>query len=141
MLSVICFAAEHVVDCHNNNGKQNFIQDVTFIILCFFAGINIWRGIWNLLYSYVDENKQIFLIINGVSWIMLMIFNCVNSLVAKGVFKDNQESGTSCVKLQIQYFYKILKSEETDKNIIHGVNTNDVCIVTSWRVNEAFSEY
>lgn len=61
-----------------------------------------------LLELYINYNKEVLLIVHGVTWKLLMVLNCIDSLTGKGVLTDAAEQGKECVKLPVDYFKKLL---------------------------------
>lgn len=81
---------------------------------------------------FTGNNKEILFVLNGVSWKVLMLLNCVNSLSGRGIFIDAEESGRTCVELPIHYFQKLLKFHEnkTDEKSYKADEKSDVVVST-----------
>lgn len=127
-LSIICFATEHVVGClcENNNDSRIYIHDA-FIMICLFATICVWRGLWVLLEFHLGESNSWLLILNIASCKLLIMFNCLSSIAGRGVLRDAERTGRMCVKIPIQYFQKILVPNTSDSR---DVKSNDISVAT-----------
>lgn len=80
-----------------------------------------------LLEMNVNYNKEVLLILHGVSWKLLMVLNCIDTLSGKGLFRDAVEKGNKCVKLPIDYFKKLLV---TNIAVVKNDSKLDDCIST-----------
>lgn len=129
-LSLICFASEHAVgwSCENNNENRIYMHDA-FMVICLFASINIWRGFWLLLDFHFGDSKAALALMNGISWKLLMVMNCLNSLAGKGISKDAEEKGLKCVKLPFRFFEKVSIYNPTTSDT-HDAKFIDVCVAT-----------
>lgn len=82
-----------------------------------------------LLDIYFRKSILSLSIMNGVAWILLTVFNCLNSLSGKGILKDAEECGRKCIKLPIQYFQKVVVYNPTTSDT-HDAKFIDVCVAT-----------
>lgn len=71
---------------------------------------------------YIGNNQQIIILLNGISWKLLMLLNCSESLSGRGIFKDDEELGRNFVELPIQYFQKVLKVNEINVRDEKAIN-------------------
>lgn len=123
MLAIFCFASENLVGTVSemNNKSRLYILDA-FMLVCLLATVNFWRGLWMLADLYISNDNKIIFLLNGVSWKLLMLLNCSESLSGRGILKDDDEIGRNCVKLPIQYFQKVLKIDETNVREEKAIN-------------------
>lgn len=71
-----------------------------------------------LLERYVNNNKEVLFIMHGVSWKLLMVLNCTDSLSGKGLFIDAAEKGKKCVKLPIDYFKELFGNQSINQTTL-----------------------
>lgn len=71
---------------------------------------------------FIGNSKTIIFLLNGVSWKLLMLMNCSDSLSGRGIFKDDEEPGRKCVELPIQYFQKLFKANVVEARDEKAVN-------------------
>lgn len=79
--------------------------------------ILVWRGIWNLLDNYfLPENKLLSdWLTHGVSLILLILLNCSNSVLVRGVYIDAEEPAGQCVIFPVYYLRLFFQKERTKK--------------------------
>lgn len=117
------------------NGKIIFRVRVIKVnyILC----PTVWRGIWALLDNYFLPGKPIapsvipiiinflFIILDdkllsdwlthGVSLVLLILLNCSNSVLVRGVYIDAEEPAGQCVIFPVYYIRLFFQKERTKK--------------------------
>lgn len=77
------------------------------------------------------QSKEALIVMNGISWKLLMVLNCLNSLSSVGVLYDAVITGKDCTKINIQYFQKTYQSkEENDSKNIESKASNEVTAST-----------
>lgn len=76
-----------------------------------------------------ENNKELLFVLNGVSWKLLMVVNCVSSLSARGVFTDSDDTLTEGVELPIRYFQTMLEDAES-KKVVEKKTLSDISIIT-----------
>lgn len=62
-----------------------------------------------------DNNVEVLFLLNGVSLMFLIVFNCSSSLSGRGILIDVEESDKKCVTLPIQFFQIDIKSVPDEK--------------------------
>lgn len=60
-----------------------------------------------------ENNTTLLFVLNGFSWKLLTVVNCVSSLSGRGVFKDRAD--TAGVELPVNYFQTMLDEAENKK--------------------------
>ena len=67
--------------------------------------------------NFSENNEKILLIVNGLSVILLVMLNCLNSLAGRGVLRDLDEGDPRFDVLPVTYFAGMIKKplEEGDK--------------------------
>ncbi|XP_059476124.1 uncharacterized protein LOC132197087 isoform X2 [Neocloeon triangulifer] len=93
------------IACDKLSGGPRLIVADLYQFLCFCGTVNLWRGIWNLLDIYLLPETPLvsFWVTHWVCLIVLMILNCGNSLLVRGVYIDGEEEGGQCVVFQVNY--------------------------------------
>ncbi|KAL5280990.1 fusl family protein [Megaselia abdita] len=101
-ISILGFILQPFVQfiLENIKGKFKiiFISDV-FMTFCFLGAINIWRGIWMMADVYIlpDDFIMSCWITHALGYIVLVMLNCSNTLIVRGVLIDGQEKSGECV--------------------------------------------
>uniref|UniRef100_U5ESC6 Putative fuseless n=1 Tax=Corethrella appendiculata TaxID=1370023 RepID=U5ESC6_9DIPT len=88
-----------------------------FLFLSFVGTVNVWRGVWWLLDIYfIPENKVLSdWITHGVSLAFLILLNCSNSVLVRGVYIDAEEPAGQCVVFPVYYIRLFFQKERTKK--------------------------
>lgn len=98
--------------CARLEGLSRLMAADAFILLSFFGTVNVWRGIWNLLdHWFIPGDKVLSCWITHVGcFIFLMLLNCSNSILVRGVYIDAEEDNGKCVVFPCHYlrlFFKV----------------------------------
>lgn len=103
--------------CENISGTARLIVADLFLLFTFFATINTWRGIWNLLNIYfLPDNLELSCWITyWVCLVLLILLGCSNSLLVRGVYIDAEEPGGECVVFPCHYLRNILANQRRKK--------------------------
>lgn len=76
-----------------------------FLLLAFLATVNVWRSVWGLtdLYFLPESPKLSNWICFVGSYVLLVLLNCSNTLLVRGVYIDAEEPGGECVNFPCHY--------------------------------------
>ncbi|CRK87623.1 CLUMA_CG001419, isoform A [Clunio marinus] len=124
-LSLFCFMSESFIENLYNERCDEykfFVRDV-FTVVCLFASINVWRGLWIVFDAYIGNRNGVLFLVNGLAWKFLMILNCTSSISPKGVLKDGEDLGNGPIRLPILYFQQIFKSVKLQSEFIDQSNS------------------
>lgn len=99
------------------HGAPRLLLADTYHLLSFVATINLWRAVWGLLdvYLFPDSPKLSNWLSHGVSLILLMLLNCSNSVLVRGVYIDAEEPAGECVVFPCHYLRLFFYRERTKK--------------------------
>uniref|UniRef100_A0A1Q3FS56 Putative conserved plasma membrane protein n=1 Tax=Culex tarsalis TaxID=7177 RepID=A0A1Q3FS56_CULTA len=122
--------------CDRLTGIWRVIVADLFLFFSFIATINVWRGVWQLLdYYFLPENRLLSNWITHVaSLLLLILLNCSNSVLVRGVYIDAEEPAGQCVVFPVYYIRLFFQKERTkkQKKILEALNRtefNNVVIV------------
>ncbi|KAL0267450.1 UNVERIFIED_CONTAM: hypothetical protein PYX00_009717 [Menopon gallinae] len=93
-----------------------------YIFISFVGTINVWRGIWNLVNIYfIPESPELSCWITHFGcFAFLVVMNCSNSVLVRGVAVDGEEEGGKCVVFPTSYlrtfFSDSEKKEESEQD-------------------------
>ncbi|XP_051155003.1 uncharacterized protein LOC127277730 [Leptopilina boulardi] len=128
--------------CARLQGFPKLVLADAFILLSFLATVNVWRGIWNLLDLWlIPENQELSCWITHIGcFIFLVLLNCSNSILVRGVYIDAEEDKGKCVVFPCHYLRLLFKVEREKKearkqNLI--VTTKDFSSHTEPNVKES----
>lgn len=76
-----------------------------------------------------ENNKKLLFVLNGVSWKLLTLVNCVNSLSGRGVFLDCDDLSAAGVELPVRYFQTMIDDAE-NKKIVEKKSSSDISVIT-----------
>lgn len=84
----------------------------SFLLLSFLGTVNVWRGIWNALDLWLlPNNPELSRWITHVGcFLLLVLLNCSNTILVRGVYIDAEEEGGQCVVFPCHYlrlFFKV----------------------------------
>ncbi|XP_026462985.1 uncharacterized protein LOC113365685 isoform X2 [Ctenocephalides felis] len=106
--------------CARLEGFWRVLVADLFLFFSFIGTVNVWRSIWQLLDLYFLPEHRI-----ASDWIthagclfVLMVLNCGNSVLVRGVYVDAEENAGDCVMLPVQYLTLYFKREK-DKRSRH----------------------
>ncbi|XP_038113783.1 uncharacterized protein LOC6041637 [Culex quinquefasciatus] len=122
--------------CDRLTGIWRVIVADLFLFFSFIGTINVWRGVWQLLDHYfLPENRLLSnWITHVVSLLLLILLNCSNSVLVRGVYIDAEEPAGQCVVFPVYYIRLFFQKERTkkQKKILESLNRvefNNVVIV------------
>ena len=97
--------------CAKLIGLPKLVLADAFILLSFLATVNVWRGIWNLLDLWlIPENHEMSCWITHIGcFIFLVLLNCSNSILVRGVYIDAEEDKGKCVVFPCHYLRLLFK--------------------------------
>ena len=100
--------------CSKLRGLSKLVVADSFILLSFLATVNVWRGIWNLLDLWlIPQDHEMSCWVTHIGcFIVLVLLNCSNSILVRGVYIDAEEDEGQCVVFPCHYlrlFFKVGK--------------------------------
>lgn len=126
--------------CDRLEGLQRVAAADIFLFFSFIGTINVWRGVWHVLDNYfltgtfqirttttitkvlivfslscTDDKELGDWITHGVSMILLILLNCSNSVLVRGVYIDAEEPAGQCVIFPVYYIRLFFQKERTKK--------------------------
>lgn len=103
--------------CARLQGLARLIVADGFLLLSFLGTVNVWRGIWNVLDLWlVPENPEMSCWITHVGcFVFLVLLNCSNSILVRGVYIDAEEDDGKCVVFPCHYLRLFFKVEREKK--------------------------
>ncbi|KAL7044166.1 hypothetical protein ACKWTF_001810 [Chironomus riparius] len=103
--------------CEKLEGFWRIIIADIFLFVSFIGTVNVWRGIWALLDIYfLPDNKLLSdWLTHGVSLVLLILLNCSNSVLVRGVYIDAEEPAGQCVIFPVYYIRLFFQKERTKK--------------------------
>ncbi|CAG4949364.1 unnamed protein product [Colias eurytheme] len=86
-------------------------------LVSFVATVNVWRGVWGLLdiYFYPQSPKLSNWSSHVVSLALLILLNCSNSILVRGVYIDAEEPAGDCVIFPCHYLRLFFHKERSKK--------------------------
>ncbi|XP_066146428.1 uncharacterized protein [Euwallacea fornicatus] len=118
LLSVgLVFRLEKTMKCSCSvyTGWRKIVIADCYITLCCIATLLYWRGVWSLINIYFlpDDVQLSCLLSHFVGFTALVVINCSNSLLVRGIYKDGKESNGDCVIFPCHYLRIILDVEDS----------------------------
>ncbi|XP_016772632.1 uncharacterized protein LOC551280 isoform X2 [Apis mellifera] len=103
--------------CARLQGLARLIVADCFLLLSFLGTVNVWRGIWNVLDLWlVPDNQEMSCWITHVGcFVFLVLLNCSNSILVRGVYIDAEEDDGKCVVFPCHYLRLFFKVEREKK--------------------------
>ncbi|XP_031839255.1 uncharacterized protein LOC116429898 isoform X1 [Nomia melanderi] len=103
--------------CARLQGLARLVAADGFLLLSFLGTVNVWRGIWNLLDLWlVPSNLELSCWITHVGcFVFLVLLNCSNSILVRGVYIDAEEDDGKCVVFPCHYLRLFFKVEREKK--------------------------
>ncbi|XP_076658883.1 uncharacterized protein LOC143362521 isoform X1 [Halictus rubicundus] len=103
--------------CARLQGLARLIVADGFLLLSFLGTVNVWRGIWNLLDLWlVPNNLELSCWITHVGcFVFLVLLNCSNSILVRGVYIDAEGEDGKCVAFPCHYLRLFFKVEREKK--------------------------
>ncbi|CAK1540735.1 unnamed protein product [Leptosia nina] len=98
-------------------GAPRLLLADVYHLLSFASTVNVWRGVWGLLDIYLFPESP--LLSNWschiVSLALLIVLNCSNSILVRGVYIDAEEPAGDCVIFPCHYLRLFLHKERSRK--------------------------
>ncbi|XP_058819436.1 uncharacterized protein LOC131682175 isoform X1 [Topomyia yanbarensis] len=103
--------------CDRLTGVWRVIVADLFLFLSFIGTINVWRGVWALLDHYFLPDNRLLSdwITHSVSLLLLILLNCSNSVLVRGVYIDAEEPAGQCVVFPVYYIRLFFQKERNKK--------------------------
>ncbi|XP_055600468.1 uncharacterized protein LOC129749513 isoform X2 [Uranotaenia lowii] len=103
--------------CDRLNGVWRVVVADLFLFFSFLGTINVWRGVWHVLDHYfLPENRLLSdWITHIVSLLLLILLNCSNSVLVRGVYIDAEEPAGECVVFPVYYIRLFFQKERSKK--------------------------
>ncbi|CAH2108592.1 unnamed protein product [Euphydryas editha] len=86
-------------------------------LISFFATVNVWRAVWGLMdvYFFPDTPKLSNWCSHVISLALLILLNCSNSILVRGVYIDAEEPAGDCVVFPCLYLRLYFHKERIKK--------------------------
>ncbi|CAH0406815.1 unnamed protein product [Chilo suppressalis] len=99
------------------HGAPRLLLADVYHLVSFIATVNIWRGFWGMLdvYFFPETPKLSNWTTHIVSIVLLMLLNCSNSILVRGVYIDAEEPAGECVVFPCHYLRLFFHKERTKK--------------------------
>ncbi|KAK7790557.1 hypothetical protein R5R35_013073 [Gryllus longicercus] len=129
--------------CARLSGLCRLLVADVYLFFAFLGTVNLWRGFWNLLNEYflVEQPLLSFWVTHVVCLLLLMLLNCSNSILVRGVYIDAEEDGGKCVDFPTHYLRLFVKerrglaaegaAEEQLERILPANGTTAVTLVAA----------
>ncbi|CAK9830948.1 hypothetical protein ANTRET_LOCUS8028 [Anthophora retusa] len=103
--------------CARLQGLARLIVADGFLLLSFLGTVNVWRGIWNVLDLWlVPDNPELSCWITHIGcFVFLVLLNCSNSILVRGIYIDAEEDDGKCVVFPCHYLRLFFKVEREKK--------------------------
>ncbi|EFN66867.1 hypothetical protein EAG_04771 [Camponotus floridanus] len=103
--------------CARLQGLVLLIVADAFLLLSFLGTVNVWRGIWNALDLWLlPDNPELSCWITHIgSFVFLVLLNCSNTILVRGVYIDAEEEAGKCVVFPCHYLRLFFKIEREKK--------------------------
>ncbi|XP_012280811.1 uncharacterized protein LOC105699936 [Orussus abietinus] len=108
-------AMEYV--CGRLEGLPRLITADAFLLVSFLGTVNVWRGIWNSLdlWLFPDRPELSCWITHVGCFVFLVLLNCSNSILVRGVYIDAEEEEGHCINFSCRYLRLFFKNEREKK--------------------------
>ncbi|XP_055387284.1 uncharacterized protein LOC129615897 isoform X2 [Condylostylus longicornis] len=135
IIVTVTFATQPTIQwtCEKISGLCRIIVADLFLFISFLGTVNVWRGVWMLIdvYLYSDDHVFSCWLSHSVSFMLLILLNCSNSVLVRGVYIDCEEPNGECVVFPIQYVrlffqkerlkkHKMYTDSQEEENLIYG---------------------
>ncbi|KAJ2950185.1 hypothetical protein O0L34_g11543 [Tuta absoluta] len=119
------------------HGAPRLLLADVYHLLAFLATVNVWRGIWGLLdiYLFPDTPKISNWCSHAISLFLLILLNCSNTLLVRGVYIDAEEPAGECVVFPCHYLRLFIHKERTKKR--HKRALQAAAVATSRKSEDA----
>uniref|UniRef100_A0A182MCL9 Fuseless n=1 Tax=Anopheles culicifacies TaxID=139723 RepID=A0A182MCL9_9DIPT len=103
--------------CDRLTGFWRVVVADMFLFFSFIGTINVWRGIWQALDTYFLPNEPLLSnwITHGAALLLLILLNCSNSVLVRGVYIDAEEPAGQCVVFPVYYIRLFFQKERKKK--------------------------
>ncbi|XP_053692027.1 uncharacterized protein LOC128740508 [Sabethes cyaneus] len=103
--------------CDRLEGIWRVVVADLFLFFSFIGTINVWRGVWALLDHYFLPDNRLMSdwITHSLSLILLILLNCSNSVLVRGVYIDAEEPAGQCVVFPVYYVRLFFQRERNKK--------------------------
>ncbi|XP_022121334.2 uncharacterized protein LOC110997473 [Pieris rapae] len=93
------------------------IADV-YHFLSFASTVNVWRAVWGFLdiYFFPDSPLLSNWSCHIVSLALLILLNCSNSILVRGVYIDGEEPAGECVIFSCHYLRHFIQKQKTNRH-------------------------
>lgn len=100
--------------CGSSSGALKLFLADTYYLMSFMGAVNVWRGVWMMLdiYLFPENPMKSCLASSLIPFIVLMFFNCVNSILVRGIAIDGDD-----VEFPMDYVKLLFKQQRTRKYI------------------------
>ncbi|XP_014218619.1 uncharacterized protein LOC106646916 [Copidosoma floridanum] len=106
--------------CSRLTGLARLLAADGYLLVSFIGTVNVWRGIWNVLDLYLlpEDPKLSCWITHLGCFVFLMLLNCSNSVLVRGVYIDaEEEEAGKCVVFPCHYLRLFFKVEREKKEV------------------------
>ncbi|XP_075974622.1 transmembrane protein fuseless isoform X2 [Anticarsia gemmatalis] len=118
-LVVVTFALQAPVrwSAARLHGAPRLLLADVYHLVSFVATVNVWRGVWGLLdiYFFPETPKLSNWCSHVISLTLLILLNCSNSVIVRGVYIDAEEPAGECVVFPCHYLRLFFHKERTKK--------------------------
>ncbi|XP_059055518.1 uncharacterized protein LOC131849455 [Achroia grisella] len=99
------------------HGAPRLLLADVYHLISFIATVNVWRGVWGLLdvYWFPETPKLSNWSSHIISLTLLILLNCSNSILVRGVYIDAEEPAGECVVFPCHYLRLYFHKERTKK--------------------------
>ncbi|XP_026315729.1 uncharacterized protein LOC113227071 [Hyposmocoma kahamanoa] len=99
------------------HGTPRLLLADVYHFVSFIATVNVWRGVWGMLDTYLfpDTPKLSNWCSHTISLALLILLNCSNSVLVRGVYIDAEEPAGECVIFPCHYLRLFFHKERTKK--------------------------
>ncbi|XP_063822761.1 uncharacterized protein LOC135072683 [Ostrinia nubilalis] len=99
------------------HGAPRLLLADVYHLVSFIATVNVWRGFWGMLdiYFFPETPKLSNWCSHIASLVLLMLLNCSNSVLVRGVYIDAEEPAGECVVFPCHYLRLFFHKERTKK--------------------------
>ncbi|EFN79473.1 uncharacterized protein LOC105187771 [Harpegnathos saltator] len=103
--------------CARLQGLVRLVVADIFLLLSFLGTVNVWRGIWVALDLWLlPDNPELSCWITHIGcFVFLVLLNCSNSILVRGVYIDAEEEEGKCVVFPCHYLRLFFKIEHEKK--------------------------
>lgn len=103
--------------CDRLTGFWRVVVADLFLFFSFIGTINVWRGVWQALDTFFLPNQPLLSnwITHGAALVLLILLNCSNSVLVRGVYIDAEEPAGQCVVFPVYYIRLFFQKERKKK--------------------------